>query len=217
MAIATLPAPQAKTGEISLLLAPLVATEPGFTLYLRPAFELDDDQFFDFCQVNRDFQIERTQEGEIIIMAPTGGETSSRNAEVVRQLANWAKKDSTGISFDSSGGFRLSQWEMRAPDAAWIRRERYEALPPQDKKQFPPLCPDFVIELKSSTDRLKTLQTKMARWIESGAQLAWLIDPDTKRVHVYHANGAIDIVENADSLSGEPVLHGFVLDLTQIW
>ncbi len=217
MAVATLPEPKVASGEVLLLLDPLIATEPGFVFYLRPSVEFDDDQFFEFCQINRDFMIERTDEGEIIIMAPAGGEASSRNAEVTAQLQIWAKKDGTGVTFDSSGGFKLGKLEMRAPDAAWVRRERFDVLKPKDKRQFPPLCPDFVIELKSSTDRLKNLQAKMEKWIEYGAQLAWLIDPDAKRVHVYHPNGAIEIIENADTLSGEPLLKGFVLDLTQIW
>lgn len=202
---------------MSLVLDPLIATRPGFAFYLRPMVDFDDDDFFQFCQNNREFMIERTNEGEIIIMAPTGGESSSRNAALTAQLYNWTLKDGSGLAFDSSGGFRLSKLEMRAPDAAWIKRERFDALKPKDKRQFPPLCPDFVIELNSSTDRLKTLQAKMETWIEYGAQLAWLIDPEVKRVHVYHPNGAIEIIENANSISGEPLLKGFVLDLTQIW
>ena len=217
MTFATLPEPKIANGEVPLLLDPLIASEPGFVFYLRPGIEFDDDQFFEFCQINRDFMIERTDEGEIIIMAPAGGEASSRNAEVTTQLQLWAKRDGTGITFDSSGGFKLSALEMRAPDAAWVKRARFDALKPKDKRQFPPLCPDFIIELKSPTDRLKNLQTKMEKWIEYGAQLGWLIVPDSKRVYVYHSNGAIEIVENADSISGEPLLKGFVLDLTQIW
>ncbi len=192
-------------------------TEGAIVVHLRPVIEMDDDQFFEFAQLNRDLRIERNAEGELIIMPPTGWETGGRNAEVTMQLRAWAKRNAQGEAVDSSTGYRLPNAATLSPDASWVRRDRLNKISPQEKKKFLPLCPDFVIELKSPSDRLDKLQNKMQEWLDNGAQLGWLIDPQTKRVYVYRPNTEIEIIENGKSISGEPLLQGFALDLTQLW
>jgi Uma2 family endonuclease len=178
---------------------------------------LSEDDFFDFCQANSDWRIERTSEGEIIVMPPAGGETGRRNAGLTGALDTWAKKDRTGHAFDSSTGFTLPNGAMRSPDLSWVRRERWEALSQKQRDQFPPLCPDFVAELRSPTDRLETLQAKLEEYIANGAKLGWLIDPFQKKVHVYRAGEPVQVLENPQTVSGEPLLAGFVLDLAGVW
>lgn len=191
--------------------------EGAIVVHLRPVIEMDDDQFFEFAQLNRDLRIERNAEGELLIMPPTGWETGGRNAEITMQLRAWAKRNAQGEAVDSSTGYRLPNQATLSPEASWVRQERLDKISPQEKKKFLPLCPDFVIELKSPSDLLDKLQKKMQEWLDNGAQLAWLIDPQTKRVYVYRPNTVVEIVENAKSISGEPLLQGFVLDLTQLW
>lgn len=190
---------------------------PLLRLYMAPAIEMTADQFFEFCQINRELWIERTQEGDLIIMTPTGGETSWRNSELVTTLNIWAKQDGTGIVFDSSAGFDLPNGAMRSPDAAWVKRSRLETLTPEEKKKFLPLCPDFVIELRSPSDRLADLKEKMVEYIENGVQLGWLIDPEGRQVFVYETDGQMTHLENPTTLSGEPLLTGFSLGLSEIW
>ncbi len=190
---------------------------PPLIVYLRPVLELTDDQFFELCQINRDLRIERTAQGELVIMPPTGWKTSERNAEITMQLRIWAKHDDTGAVTDSSGGFKLPNGADRSPDAAWIRHERLATLTPEQKEKFLPLCPDFVIELRSPTDSLTLLLSKMQEYRENGAQLGWLIDPIQRRVYVYHPQRPIEILENPETISGDPVLPGFTLDLREIW
>jgi Uma2 family endonuclease len=184
---------------------------------LEPAIKLSDDEFFDFCQLNRELRIERTAEGDIEIMSPAGWETSARNAELTAQVRQWAKRDGSGMVSDSSGGFRLPDGATRSPDVAWVRRSRLAKLTPKQKKKFLPLCPDFVIELRSSSDRLATLQRKMREYIANGAQLGWLIDPTTRRVYVYRPQAEVECRKNPSTLKGDPVLPGFTLKLAEIW
>jgi len=190
---------------------------PPLVLQLRPAIEMTREQFFDFCQLNPDLRIERTAEGEIVIMAPAGGETSTRNAELVMQVKLWANQDGSGVVFDSSGGFDLPNGATRAPDVAWVKRSRLAPLTPEEKRKFIPLCPDFVIELRSSSDPLSTLQAKMEEYLANGAQLGWLIDPVQRRVYVYRPGADVECLENPAEVAGDPVLPGFVLDLAPIW
>ena len=150
-------------------------------------------------------------------MPPTGSWTGHRNTKLTQRLANWADKDGTGIVFDSSTLFKLPNGAKRSPDASWIRRERYDQLTEEEKEGFSPICPDFVIELRSRTDRLTTLQEKMAEYIENGAQLGWLIDPINKRVFIYRPEQPIECLDQPESLSGESVLIGFTLNLREIW
>ena len=181
------------------------------------ALALTDEQFFRFCADNPEMRLEMSAEGELIIMNPTGGDTGDRNSELNYQLRHWTKQDGTGKCFDSSTAFVLPNGAKRSPDASWVRRESYEKLTPQQRKKFPPICPDFVVELRSDSDRLQTLQKKMKEYIENGAQLGWLIDPSTKKVHIYRPQQAVEILDQPETVSGAPVLHGFVLQLNDIW
>ncbi len=184
---------------------------------LRPIVNLSDDQLFGFCQVNRDLRIERNEYGELIIMPPAGGESSSRNMEIAVQLGGWAKRDGTGKAFDSSGGFTLPNGAMRSPDAAWLPLSRWKALTAKQRKKFLPLCPDFVIELRSPTDSLKAMQKKMQEYRENGAEMGVLIDPDQRRVYVYRRGRKVQILDDPKTVACDPVLPGFALDLREIW
>jgi len=189
----------------------------SLVLFMSPVIDMTNDQFFDFCQLNRDLRIERTTEGDLVIMTPAGGETSWRNSELIIALGIWARQDGTGVVFDSSGGFVLPNGATRAPDAAWVKRSRLASLTPKEKKRFLPLCPDFAIELRSPTDRLKDVQDKMQEYIDNGLKLGWLIDPEEKQVYVYKPHNQVECLKNPSEISGDPILSGFLLDLEQIW
>jgi Uma2 family endonuclease len=195
-----------------------VATEIiPMVLQLQPAIALTDDQFYEFCQLNRDFRIERNAVGELVIMPPTGSETDERYFNLVGQLWVWTKQDGTGVGFGSSGGFTLPNGAVRSPDAAWIKRDRWEAIPVELRKKFAPICPEFVIELRSESDRLQVLQDKMQEYIDNGTQLGWLIDRKQRQVFLYRPNTTVKVLDNPKILCGEPLLSGFVLDLSQVW
>ncbi len=187
------------------------------TLHLRPAINLTEEQFFEFCQLNRDLRIERTAEGDLLIMPPEGFETGKRNADLTIDLGVWARRDGSGLVTGSSAGFTLPNGAVRAPDAAWVRRSRLEAMTPEQRRRFIPLCPDFVIELRSPTDSLSFLQAKMQEYVDNGAQLGWLIDPDQRRAYVYRPDRQVELLENPSEISGDPVLPGFTLNLQRIW
>ena len=193
-----------------------IAVQPATTLRLnlQPVMELTDERLYVLCQANRELRFERTAQGELLLMAPTAGETGRRNAKLTQHLANWADSDGSGLVFDSSTGFVLPNGAMRSPDAAWLRRSRWEGLRPDQKQTFIPLCPDFVIELRSGTDML---QDKLQEYMQSGALLGWLIDPPYQRVYVYRPGVPVECLEKARSISGDPELPGFVLDLSQVW
>jgi Uma2 family endonuclease len=186
-------------------------------LKLKPAINLTDDQLFELCQLNGDWRIEYTAQGELIVMPPTGGETSNRNAEITFQVQSWTRQDQTGVAFDSSGGFKLPNGATRSPDAAWVRRSRLAGLTREQKQKFLPLCPDFAIELRSPTDNLRAVLDKMQEYLDNGAQLGWLLDPLTRRVHVYRPQCPPEILEAPSTVSADPLLPGFVLDLRKIW
>ena len=186
-------------------------------LRLRPALELSEDQFFALCQLNRGLRIERNAEGELLIMPPTGGGTGRRNAEITRQLGNWAVRDGTGLVFDSSTGFRLPNTAVRAPDAAWMRRSLLDAIPIERQEEFIPACPDFVLELRSPSDQLRDVQAKMREYLANGAQLGWLLDPGPHRVYVYRPDAPVERPNNPDTVSADPVMPGFVLELREVW
>ena len=186
-------------------------------LRLKPVITLTDDQLFELCQLNADWRIEYTAQGELIVMPPTGGETGSQNAEITFQLRWWARGDQTGVASDSSTGFKLPNGATRSPDAAWVRRSRLTGLTREQKQKFLPLCPDFVIELRSPTDNLQAVLDKMQEYMDNGAQLGWLLDPLTRRVHVYLPQRPPEILEAPNSVSADPLLPGFVLDLRKIW
>ena len=198
-----------------------VQANPGKTMvedgvfFIKGLEQLTGEEFFHFCQQNRDLRIERTREGEIIIMSPTGAKTGWRNSEINFQLQAWNRKRKTGVVFDSSTGFDLPEGGERSPDASWVPRAEWEALSDAEQQRFAPLCPAFVIELKSPSDVIKTLRQKMHIWIENGCQLAWLINPEDETVGIYRADGSQDTVQGFDHpVSGEDVLPGFVLDLS---
>ncbi len=185
----------------------------AITLNLNPIIHFTDEQFYQLCQANRDVRFERTAKGELIVMPPTGGETGKRNFKLSQQLANWADADGTGVGFDSSTGFKLPNGADRSPDAAWVRLERWEALTPEQRRKFPPLAPDFVVELRSASDDLKPLQDKMKEYRDNGVRLGWLIDPQNQRVEIYRLGHEVEVLQSPAMLLGEDVLPGFVLEL----
>ncbi len=187
------------------------------TLTLDPIIHLTDEQFYQLCQSNQDLRFERTAVGKLIIMPPTGGESGRRNADLTIDLGNWNRQTNLGIVFDSSTGFKLPNGADRSPDVAWVKRERWDALTPEQQEKFPPLCPDFVIELRSASDDLKPLQEKMQEYLDNGLRLGWLINPQEQQVEIYRPNQAVEILRSPTSLSGESVLPEFVLNLSQIW
>lgn len=188
----------------------------ALTLELQSAdIDLNDEQFYRLCQVNRDLRLERTAAGKLIIMPPTGWETGNRNSRLVQRLGNWADADGTGLVFDSSTGFRLPNGAIRSPDAAWVKRERLEALKP-DPNKFLPLCPDFAIELRSASDTLSDVQAKMQDYLENGLQLGWLINPQDRQVEIYRPNQTSEVLNAPTELSADPILPGFKLKLINI-
>jgi Uma2 family endonuclease len=179
--------------------------------------QMSDEEFFDFCQRNRDWRIERTKEGDIIIMPPTGSKSGGRNFELIGSFWIWVKQDGSGKGFDSSTGFKLPNGATRSPDLAWVRNERWNSLSEQEQTEFAPLCPDFVVELRSATDSLRRLQDKMEEYMENGAELGWLIDPSERKVYIYRKLSDVEILDDPQTASGEPTLRGFALDVRTLW
>ncbi|MEK6409322.1 MAG: Uma2 family endonuclease [Acidobacteriota bacterium] len=202
---------------MSGVVAELQPRETGLTLHLSPAVELTDQQFFELCQLNSDLRLERTAEGDIVVMPPAGGETSNRNLGISVQLYNWTKRDGTGTAFESSAGFKLPNGADRSPDAAWVSHERLAQLTPEEKRKFIPLCPDFVIELLSPSDSLAATKAKMVEYIENGARLGFLIHPDARCVYVYRPGVPIEELKNVNEVSADPELPGFTLELADVW
>jgi Uma2 family endonuclease len=196
---------------------PVITEIVPMVLHMPPAIAMTDDQFYEFCQINRDFRIERNAAGELMIMSPTGSETDERNFNLIGQLWAWTKQDGTGIGFGSSGGFTLPNGAVRSPDAAWIKCTRWEAISPELRKKFAPICPEFVIELRSESDNLRILQDKMQEYIDNGTQLGWLIDRKQRQVFIYRPNTAVEELDHPKTLCGEPLLPEFILDLSQVW
>jgi Uma2 family endonuclease len=179
--------------------------------------KIDDQKFLDLCQNNPDSRIERSSKGEIIIMAPTGGETGRRNFELGLLFGKWNKRKKLGKFFDSSTAFRLPKGGIRSPDVGFVSNAKWDALSTEDKKKFPPVCPEFVVELLSDSDSLETSQKKMDEWLHNGCQLAWLIDIDENKVYIYRQNKEVEILEDLNRiLSGEEILPEFTLDLKEI-
>mgnify|MGYP003406554881 FL=1 len=186
-------------------------------LQISPVWEMSADSFFDFCQLNSHLRIERTATGKLIIMSPAGSETGNRNFKLIQQLANWTDRDGSGIGFDSSAGFALPNGSTRSPDASWIKLTKWNNLSAQQKTKFAPICPDFVVELRSPSDNLKMLQDKMQEYINNGVSLGWLIDRTTRQVYIYTPDSEVKSLDNPQTITGEPILSGFVLDLAKIW
>ncbi|MBK1986100.1 Uma2 family endonuclease [Sphaerospermopsis aphanizomenoides BCCUSP55] len=187
-------------------------------LFLQMPSSMTDEQFFEFCQLNRDLRIERNKYGEISIMAAIGSETGNREFNIIGQLYVWTDEDGTGIAFSSSTGFKLSTGAERSPDASWIKLERWNTLTPEQQKKFAPICPDFVIELRSASDNLQPLKDKMLEYMqEPGIQLGLLIDRKNRHVYIYRPGEVEECLENPDTVNCEPVLPGFVLKMGKIW
>ncbi|NEO27262.1 MAG: Uma2 family endonuclease [Kamptonema sp. SIO4C4] len=183
-----------------------------FTVSL-PATSMTRDEFYAFCAANQDLRIERTATGDIVIMPPAFSDTGNRNFHLAVQLGIWTEQDGTGVGFDSSTGFTLPNGAVRSPDAAWIQRERWNRLTTEEKASFAPICPDFVIELRSASDRISSLQAKMQEYLDNGVSLAWLIDRPTRTVMIYRPQQEPQILENPDQVRGDPELPGFTLSL----
>jgi Uma2 family endonuclease len=186
------------------------------TVNLQPTFDLSEDQFEQICNHNRDLKFERTARGGLVIMALTGGETGRRNIKLSARLENWNEQSQLGVAFDSSTGFRLPNGAIRSPDAAWVSQSRWEALTPAQRQKWVPLCPDFLVELKSTADDIEDLRLKMQEYVENRLPLGWLIDPETQIVEIYQADGSVDSLNNPPSLSAEPIVPGFSLNLAGI-
>jgi Uma2 family endonuclease len=198
------------------LMEPSAVLKP-LTLHLASVLRLTDDQLFELCQRNRDLRIEREPTGDLTLMTPVGGKSANRNARILARLNRWAEQDGSGETFDSSGGFLLPDGAMRSPDAAWVERSRLTALAVETRERFLPLCPDFVLELRSPSDPLADLQAKMREYLDNGARLGWLIDPLDRRVYVFRPGLEVEMLDEPASISGSPELPGFELELERIW
>ena len=188
-----------------------------YTVDLRRVLDMQDDQFYELCRTNPEIKFERNSRGDLLIMSPTGGETGNRNLEASVDFGNWNRQVRLGKLFDSSTGFKLPGGGTRSPDIAWIRQDRWDALTVEQKEKFPPIAPDFVLELMSPSDSLSDLQAKMREYLESGVRLGWLIDRPSRQVEIYRQGQEVEILENPVSLSGEQVLPGFVLEMAIVW
>lgn len=186
-------------------------------VHVRPLFEMNDREFEEFCRLNRDLRIEMTAEGDLIIMSPTFSRTGNRNAKITTQLGVWTEADGTGFSFDSNALFILPNGAKRSPDASWVSKSRITSLTEEERAKFLPLCPDFVIELRSSSDSLDELHDKMREYMANGARLGWLLDPTTRTVYVYRADGSMKDIKDAERVEGESPVARLVLDLRKIW
>jgi Uma2 family endonuclease len=189
----------------------------AIVLNLKPFVELTDDQFYELCQIHRDLKFERTAQGELVIVAPVGGEGGSQEADLIGDLVIWNRHTQLGKVFSSSTCFKLPNGSDRSPDVAWVAQARWEKLTPEQRKKFPPLCPDFLIELRSESDGLEPLRRKMQEYMDNGLRLGWLINPQDQQVEVYRAGQPKQILQNPDQLDGETVLPGFVSNLSVLW
>jgi Uma2 family endonuclease len=178
---------------------------------------MSEAEYFDFCSQNSDLRIERDANGEIVIMPPTGDETSYRNSDLTAQLTAWSKRDGRGRTFDSNGEFLLSNGAARSPDASWVLKSRLDRHTKEQKRRFLPLCPDFVVELTSPSDRLPKVKAKMREWMENGASLGWLIDADSRTVYIYRPGQDPEEFVGVDHVTGEGPVEGFRLELADIW
>lgn len=182
----------------------------------RSGLRVSDKSFWRLCRDNRDLRLERTARGELIVMAPAGSESGCRNAGLTAQLWNWNRASGLGYCFDSSAGYRLPNGATRAPDASWIARDRWEALSLDERRRFAPICPDFVAELMSPTDNRETVRAKLREYLDQGARLGWLLDPDAAEAEIYRPGRPAEVRSRPATLTGEDVLPGFVLDLKGI-
>ncbi|MCC5651079.1 Uma2 family endonuclease [Nostoc sp. XA013] len=189
----------------------------AITVNLNPIIQLTDNQFYQLCRENPEVKFERNAQGKLLIMSPTGGETGNRNFEIAADFVIWNRQTQLGVGFDSSTCFKLPNGANRSPDVAWIRKERWNALTPEEQEKFPPIAPDFVLELMSPSDSLRETQAKMQEYIDNGVKLGWLINPKMRQVEIYRIGKAIETLTSPQELSGEDVLPGFILNLQIIW
>ena len=189
----------------------------AITLNLNSIIKLTSEQFYQLCEENPDLKLERNANGELIVMPPTGGETGKSNSTANAQIWTWNDRTELGEVFDSSTGFTLPNKADRSPDVSWVEKSRWEALTPEQKDKFIPLCPDFVIELLSPSDSLKKTQEKMQEYMENGCRLGWLINRKKREVEIYRPGQDVEILQSPQTISGEDVLPGFVLNLQKIW
>ncbi len=189
----------------------------AFTVNFNSIIQLTDEQFYQLCRNNPEIKFERNGKGEVIIMSPTGGETGNHNAEIIIDVGIWNRRTKLGKVFDSSTCFKLPNGADRSPDVAWIKQQRWDALKLEQRQKFPPICPDFVLELMSPTDRLTVSQSKMEEYLANGVSLGWLINPKLRQVEIYRPGQVVEVLESPKTLSGEEVLPGFVLDLHYLW
>ena len=196
----------------------LLVQSPSVPLTIHfPLTSMTVEEFYEFCLANQDLRIERNANGEVVIMPPAFSDTGNRNVKISQQLANWSDQDGTGESFDSSAGFTLPNGATRSPDASWISLSRWNNLSDEQKASFAPICPDFVIELRSSSDTLSSLQEKMQEYLSNGILLGWLIDRKNRRVYIYRPNQEVEILDNPETVKGDPELLGFGLQMAKIW
>ncbi|HAC65681.1 MAG TPA: hypothetical protein DCF68_19655 [Cyanothece sp. UBA12306] len=187
------------------------------TLKLKPAIAISEDQFYTLCRQNPDLKFERTPNGDLVIMPPTGGETGRKNAELMADFIFWNRQAKLGVIFDSSTCFRLPQGSDRSPDISWVKKERWDKLKSEEKEKFPPLCPDFVLELLSPSDNLPQAQAKMREYLCNGVKLGWLIIPQTQQIEIYRQDQPVQILQSPLELSGETILPQFTLNLAWLW
>ncbi len=196
----------------------LIQTEnTPLTVNFPAIVKMTQAQFYEFCQANQKLRIERTAQGEVIIMPPAFSDTGNRNFNIAAQLWVWTEQNGTGIGFDSSAGFTLPNGATRSPDASWIKLERWNALTAAEQASFAPICPDFAIELRSASDTLISLQTKMQEYINNGASLGWLIDRKNRQVYIYRPDRSPEVLEQPEFVTGDPELPGFGLKMAKIW
>ena len=191
--------------------------ETHVSIQIQAGRPMNDEEFFEFCGQNPELRIERDANGAIIIMPPAGFETGYRNNEICRQLGNWARTDGRGVALDSNTEYVLPNGAARSPDASWVLRSRLAAFTREQKQRFLPLCPDFVVELTSPSDRLNAVRAKMSEWMENGVPLAWLIDADRRTVYVYRRGHEPEELVEADHVAGDSPVAGFRLELSEIW
>ena len=195
---------------------PVSPPTPALVLPRGVHLRVTPEQFWEFCRANPDLRLERTATGRLIMMSPAGFGSSRRNITITTRLQNWAEVNGTGLACESSVGFTLPNGAIRGPDAAWISHARLQLVPRDQLEQFPHACPEFVVELRSKSDRLKTLQRKMGEYIVGGVRLGWLIDPIRSQVEIHRPGRDAEVLDCPVTLSGEDVLPGFVLDLRGI-
>jgi Uma2 family endonuclease len=189
----------------------------ALTVKIPPQYPMTDDELFAFCAANQELRIERDENGQLILMSPTGSSTGHLNFRLTSHLGNWVQlHPNLGYGFDSSTGFRLPDGSMRSPDVSWISREKWDKISVREREKFAPVCPDFVIELASPSDSVEFLTKKMEAWIRNGCRLGWLIDPASVAVHVFTSEGRLIVTGRDQSVAGDPVLPGFRLELRNL-